>query len=459
MSIIYDNKISIIGTGYVGLVSGICLADFGNQIINVDIDEEKISLLQEGGMPIYEPGLQEVFDRNREERIRFTTDLEGAIKESEVIFIAVGTPDDGQGAADLSNVFTVAQEIGQHMDGYRVVVTKSTVPVGTGVKVEETIKAALKERGVSYDFDVVRNPEFLREGKGVHDFTHPDRIVIGTNSERARSILQEVYRALYLNEVPFIFTTRATAEIIKYASNAFLATKISFINQMANLCDRAGGNVQHVARAMGMDGRISSKFLHPGPGYGGSCFPKDTKAIVQAARELGVDLSVIRAGIEANERQKLLMVEKIEAALGDLQGKKLGILGLTFKPDTDDLRESPSLTIIPELIMRGASIQAYDPQGIEVAALRLEKYEQNILYRASEYEVMKGAEALILLTEWNQFRRLNLKKVRELLEDPPVFFDLRNVYRREEVEAQGIEYHGVGVPAIEEKLEEQLKEE
>lgn len=443
----YNNTISIMGTGYVGLVSGTCLADFGNQVIGVDIDSEKIERLNRGEVPIYEPGLKEVLDRNRDgERILFTTDKEKAIQSSEVIFIAVGTPEKEDGGADLSQVFSVAQDIGNYMDSYRVVVIKSTVPVGTGSKVEEIIQKTLKKRGVDYNFHVVSNPEFLREGKAVHDFTHPDRVVIGTESDKARGILQEVYRGLYLNEVPFVFTNRETAEIIKYASNAFLATKISFINEMANLCEVAGGHVQHVAKAMGMDGRISSKFLHAGPGYGGSCFPKDTKAIVSAAEELGIDLGVVRAGIMANERQKKKMVEKVEERLVDLNGKKLGILGLTFKPETDDMREAPSLVMIPELIKRGATIQAYDPQGMESAQKLLEEWDPSILYCASEYEVMKGADALILITEWNLFRRLNLRRIKESLKQP-YFFDLRNVYKREEVEAVGLYYCGVGIPS------------
>ncbi len=441
----YKNKISIIGTGYVGLVGGVCLADFGNTIINVDIDEEKIEQLQKGEVPIYEQGLQDMLDKNREEgRITFTTDMKAAVEESEVIFISVGTPPDEDGSADLTAVLEVAKSIGQHMNGYKVVVDKSTVPVGTGRKVEATIQQELDNRGANFDFSVVSNPEFLREGKAVHDFTHPDRIVIGTESEKARDILSEVYRALYLNDVPFVYTNLETAEMIKYASNAFLATKISFINEMAILCEKVGANVQQVARAMGMDGRISSKFLHSGPGYGGSCFPKDTRAIVRIAREQDVDLKVIQAGIEANEYQKEYMVEKIAGRLDDLSDKTLGILGLSFKPETDDMRESPALTILPELIEEGAKIRAYDPQAIDESTWRLKEYEQDIIYCANEYDTMKGADALILLTEWNQFRRLDLKRVKKLLAEP-IFFDLRNVYDEEEVAKYDIDYIGVGV--------------
>ncbi len=443
----YDNQISIIGTGYVGLVGGVCLAEFGNNIINVDIDEKKIEMLNKGEIPIYEPGLKEMFDRNKESgRIRFTTDVEGAIKESEVIFIAVGTPPQGDGSADLKYVLDVARSIGKYMNGYKVIVDKSTVPIGTGRKVAGVIKEELLKRNKDYDFDVASNPEFLREGKAVYDFTHPDRIVIGTESKKARQILQEVYRALYLNNTPFVFTNLETAEMIKYAANAFLATKISFINELSALCEVTNANVQIVAKAMGMDGRISSKFLHAGPGYGGSCFPKDTRAILKIAEEKGIDLKVIRAGIEANEAQKCRMVDKIKRRFDqDLKGKKIGVLGLSFKPETDDMRESPALTIIPELIKAGAVINAYDPQGIKEATWRLKKYEKEIIYCDNEYEIMKKADALILLTEWNQFRRLDLKKVKELLADP-IFFDLRNVYGKEEVERYGIEYYGVGIP-------------
>ena len=441
----YKNKISIIGTGYVGLVGGVCLADFGNTIINVDINEEKIEQLRQGEVPIYEQGLQDMLDRNMKEgRISFTTDVADAVEESEVIFISVGTPPAEDGSADLTAVLEVAKTIGQNMNGYKVVVDKSTVPVGTGRKVAATIQEQLDDRGANFDFDVVSNPEFLREGKAVHDFTHPDRIIIGTESEQAREILSEVYRALYLNDVPFVYTNLETAEMIKYASNAFLATKISFINEMSVLSEKVGANVQEIARAMGMDGRISDKFLHSGPGYGGSCFPKDTRAIVRIANEHDVDLKVIQAGIEANEYQKRHMVEKIKGRLDDLEGKTLGVLGLSFKPETDDMRESPALTILPELIEAGAKIRAYDPQAMEESTWRLKDYEQDIIYCANEYDTMKGSDALILITEWNQFRRLDLQRVKDLLAYP-VFFDLRNVYKHDEVAKYDIDYIGVGV--------------
>src|SRR6056297_426054 len=443
---LYKNKISIIGTGYVGLVGGVCLANFGNNIINVDIDAEKIDKLNKGEVPIYEPGLDDMLEKNvREDRITFSTDVKKAIKECEVIFIAVGTPPAEDGSADLKHVSYVAQTIGKNMNSYKVVVDKSTVPVGTGRRVQEIIQSELDNRGVDYNFDVVSNPEFLREGKAVHDFTHPDRIIIGTESEKARDILSEVYRALYLNDVPFVFTNLETAEMIKYASNAFLATKISFINEMSVLCEKVNANVQEVAKAMGMDGRIGDKFLHSGPGYGGSCFPKDTKAIVRIAEENGADLKVVQAGIDANEAQKEHMIEKVDNKLENLEGKTLGVLGLSFKPETDDMRESPALTILPGLIEKGAKIRAYDPEAIKEATWRLEDYEQDIIYCANEYEVMKGADALVLITEWNQFRRLDLQRVKDLLAGP-VFFDLRNVYEQEEVEKHGIDYVGVGLP-------------
>ncbi len=441
----YKNRISIIGTGYVGLVGGVCLADFGNTIINVDIDEDKINKLNCGEIPIYEPGLQEVLERNvKAARISFTTDIETAVKESEVIFISVGTPPADDGSADLTYVLNVAETIGKYMNGYKVIVDKSTVPIGTGRKVSEVIQSELGKRGADFSFDVVSNPEFLREGKAVYDVMHPDRVVVGTESEKARDILKEVYRALYLNEVPFVFTNLETAEMIKYASNAFLATKISYINEMSILCEKVGADVQKVAKAMGMDGRISNKFLHAGPGYGGSCFPKDTRAITRIADENGVELKVIKAAIESNERQKHYMVEKIENTLGELKGKKIGILGLSFKPETDDMREAPSLTIVPKLINKGASIAAFDPESMEEAVWRLKDYEKDIVYCANEYEVMKGADALVLITEWNQFRRLDLAKVKELMEGN-YFFDLRNIYIKEEVEEIGLEYIGVGL--------------
>src|SRR6056297_1072300 len=438
----YENKISIIGTGYVGLVAGVCLADFGNNIINVDIDEEKIKKLQNKKMPLYERGLKEIFDKNIEEkRISFTTKIEKAIGDSQVIFIAVGTPSNGDGSADLNAVKKVAKTIGNIINEYKVIVNKSTVPVGTAKKVKNIIQDQLEKRDKNISFDVVSNPEFLREGKAIYDFTHPDRIVIGSNSKKAQKILQEVYRALYLNDVPFVFTNPQTAELIKYASNAFLATKISFINEMSILCDKVGGNVQTVAKTMGMDGRIGEKFLHAGPGYGGSCFPKDTKAIVKTAKDYGVDLQVINAGISANDKQKNYMVKKIENYYDSLKNKELGILGLSFKPETDDMRESPSLTIIPKLIKLGVKVRAYDPEAIDEARKCFKDYEKNIIFCDNEYEVMKNSDGVVLLTEWNKFRRLDLEKVKKLLTEP-IIFDLRNIYNSKEVKKHGIKYIG-----------------
>ena len=326
-----------------------------------------------------------------------------------------------------------------------MIVNKSTVPIGTGRRVTAEIQDQMAKRAVNYEFDVVSNPEFLREGKAVHDFMHPERIVIGTESEKAKEILTEVYRSLYLNNTPFVFTNLETAEMIKYACNAFLATKISFINEISILCEKVGADVQKVSFAMGLDSRIGSKFLHPGPGYGGSCFPKDTRALVKIADEYGVDLKIVKGAIEANERQKYHMVEKIESHLGELNGKKVGILGLSFKPDTDDMRESPSLTIIPELIKKGATVTAFDPAAIKEAVWRLKEYEKDIVYCANEYEVMKGVDALVILTEWNQFRRLDLRRVRNLMKGD-YFFDLRNIYEKKEIENAGLKYVGVGIP-------------
>src|SRR6056297_2751156 len=422
----YENKISIIGTGYVGLVAGVCLADFGNNIINVDIDEEKIKKLQNKKMPLYERGLKEIFDKNIEEkRISFTTKIEKAIGDSLVIFIAVGTPSNGDGSADLNAVKKVAKTIGNIINEYKVIVNKSTVPVGTAKKVKNIIQDQLEKRDKNISFDVVSNPEFLREGKAIYDFTHPDRIVIGSNSKKAKKIMQNVYRALYLNNVPFVFTSPQTAELIKYASNAFLATKISFINEMSILCDKVDGNIQTIAKTMGMDGRIGDKFLHAGPGYGGSCFPKDTKAIVKTAKEHGVDLKVIKAGIDANEKQKNYMVDKILNYFDDISGKEFAVLGLSFKPETDDMRESPSLTILPKLIEQGATIRAYDPEAMDEAKNYFKDYEKEIIYCDNEYEVMKNTDGLILLTEWNKFRRLDLNKAKNLLSQT-IFFDFRN---------------------------------
>ena len=443
-------KIAVIGTGYVGLVSGACLADFGNHVTCVDNNVEKIESLKKGIIPIFEPGLDDVVERTVQAgRLQFTTDLSSAIKENDVAFIAVGTPPADDGSADLRYVEQVAREIARAMNKYTVVVDKSTVPVGTARKVMGWIAEELKKRGENAEklsFDVVSNPEFLREGSAVQDFTHPDRVVIGAESERAREIMKDVYRALYLNETPYIETNLETAEMIKYASNAFLAVKITFINEVANLCEKVGANVQDVAKAMGRDGRIGAKFLHPGPGYGGSCFPKDTQAMARIGRDYGEPLSLVETTIAANERQKERMVNKIEDGLGgsgSLKGKKIAILGLAFKPNTDDMRESPAITICEGLVQRGAKLQAFDPAAIKEAQWRLAAIKDHITYTKDEYEALNGADALVLLTEWNQFRNLDLDQVRRLLK-APYFFDLRNVYKRQEVESKGFKYFAVG---------------
>ena len=434
--------IGIVGTGYVGLVTGVCLADFGHHVIAADKDTEKIRMLKNGVSPIYESGLDEML-RNvlNKGLIEFTSNLSELIARSDVVFIAVGTPSRRDGSADLKSVFNVAEAIAEHMRDYKIVVLKSTVPVGTTRKVEEFISTKLQERGIDIEFDVVSNPEFLREGNAVYDFLHPDRVVIGTRAERPIEVMRYIYKPLKLIDVPFVFTTPETAELIKYASNAFLAMKISFINEIANLCDKVGADVHVVAKAMGMDGRISPKFLHPGPGYGGSCFPKDTRALASVAKEHGIKLGLVEATIEANERQKMRMVEKIEERMGDLQGKTIAVLGLTFKANTDDVRESPALTIVPELVKRGARVRAYDPMGMENAKKLLG--EKDIKYCADEYEAAEEADAVVILTEWFVFRRMDLTKLREVMRNY-YFFDFRNLYEPDEVKKAGFVYEGVG---------------
>lgn len=438
-------KIGVVGSGYVGLVAGACLADFGHNVTCMDVDRKKIEGLRDGVMPIYEPGLDDLVLRNyRYKRLEFTTDIERTIKENDVLFIAVGTPPKDDGSADLQYVLSVADDIGKYIDGYKVVVDKSTVPVGTGKLVSETIKAKLRQRGVEFDFDVVSNPEFLREGKSIHDFTHPDRIVIGCDSQRAEDMMKKVYRVLYLNNTPFVVTNIETAELIKYASNAFLAVKISFINEMSQLSEKVGANVQEIAKAMGMDGRISKKFLHAGCGYGGSCFPKDTKAIVDIAAKNNVEMKVITSAIDANEVQKLKMVEKIANSMGSLKGKTISVLGLTFKPETDDMREAPSLVILSELIKKGAKIKTFCPQGFKEAKWRLADLSDSIEYSEDSYEAVKGSDAVVILTEWNQFRGLDLEKIREVMNDN-YFFDLRNIYAADDSVRKLFKYSGVGV--------------
>lgn len=438
-------KIAVVGSGYVGLVSGAALADFGNSVICVDIDQKKIDMLRRGEVFIYEPGLDEMIKTNVSAgRLSFTTDIKAAVEESEVIFIAVGTPSEADGSADLQYVLSAADSIANAMNGYKIIVDKSTVPVGTSRLVRKTVQKVLDERGVDYTFDVVSNPEFLREGTAIYDFTHPDRVIIGTDSEHALDRMKLLYDVLYKLETPFVLTNPETAEMIKYASNAFLATKISFINEIANLCDAVGANVQTVATAMGKDGRISPKFLHAGPGYGGSCFPKDTRALMFMGNQHGVKMRVVESVIEANENQKLRMVEKIKSVMGGLTGKTIAIWGLTFKANTDDMRESPSLVILPELVKSGARLLAFDPQGKKEASWRLKDIERSIIYTDNEYDALKGADALVIITDWSCFKAIDYDRAKQLMAGR-YFFDLRNIYRRAEVEKNGFIYTGVGV--------------
>src|SRR6056297_927382 len=422
------------------LVAGTCLADFGLNVICVDNDSNKIEGLRNGQIPIYEPGLEPLVERNvYYKRLSFTTDIKQAVEDCEVVFIAVGTPPKDNGSADLQYVLSVASDVGKYMNGYKVVVDKSTVPIGTGQKVKDAISEILQNRGISYDFDVVSNPEFLREGSAIRDFTHPDRVVIGAESERAINAMKDVYKVLFLNETPFVITNVETAEMIKYASNAFLAMKITYINELANLCERVGADVHDVAKAMGRDGRISPKFLHAGPGYGGSCFPKDTKALAEIGKAMGANVTLIEQTIQANENQKLKMVKKIKEKMEDLNGKKIGVLGLTFKPNTDDMREASSLVILPELVKMGASIKAFDPEGMVESQWRMKAIEDSIEYCKDEYTAISDCDALVILTEWNQFRSLDLEKVKSLMKDH-FFFDFRNIYNRRELEDRGFVY-------------------
>lgn len=431
-------NIAIIGTGYVGLVTGACFSEFGVHVTCVDKEKDKIEALQKGKIPIYEPGLAEIVSKNTAAGLlEFTTDIEKAIEGALVIFIAVGTPPRGDGSANLAYVEAVAETIAQHLDGYKVIVTKSTVPVGTGQRLKSIIGRNLKEQ---IDFDVVSNPEFLREGAAIEDFLRPNRVVLGTSSPQAIAILKDLYRPLYLIETPFVVTDVATAELIKYASNAFLATKISFINEMANLCEAVGADVHQVARGMGLDGRIGSKYLHPGPGYGGSCFPKDTMALVQIAKQHGYELSLINAVVEVNKKQRVRMVEKIRQAMGSLQNKTLAVLGLAFKPNTDDIRESPAIEIIEALLGMGVRIRAFDPAAMSEARKIL---GDRITYCDDAYDTAVGADGIVLMTEWNQFRNLDLGRLQKTMSQP-IFVDLRNVYDGQRVREAGFRYTGVG---------------
>jgi UDPglucose 6-dehydrogenase len=430
-------RICMIGSGYVGLVTAACLAEFGMEVICVDKDKAKIESVQQGGSPFYEPGLDDLIEKNMQEgKLSFSTDTNHGVKSSTVIFIAVGTPGNSDGSPDLSQVEVVAREVARSMDTYKIIVLKSTVPVGTGQWIKGVIEGAVQGEG---SFDMVSNPEFLREGAAVTDFFRPDRVVIGAESERAIEVMKEIYNALYLIETPFVITTIETAEMIKYASNAFLATKISFINEIANLCERVGADVHDVVRAMGLDGRIGRKFLHPGPGFGGSCFPKDTKALVHLARGHNCEMEVVQSTIRVNERQRERMIEKIEGMVGNVRGKVIGMLGLAFKPNTDDMREASSIPIIQGLQARGARIRAYDPE----AMVEAQKVLQDVVYCKGPYEVAEGSHALVLVTEWNQFRLLDLTRIKGLLQEP-IFIDLRNVYEPHHVRGLGFRYCGVG---------------
>ena len=431
--------ITMIGTGYVGLVSGAGLADFGMQVICVDKDTDRIQCLKRGEIPFYEPGLEELVERNvKNGRLSFTTDLKMAVENSLVIFVAVGTPDDGQGKTDLSQVEDVAKRLAQAIDDYKVIVIKSTVPVGTNRRFKEMIQANLKK---DIAVDVVSNPEFLREGSAIEDFMRPNRVVLGSDSAQALAIVKDIYRVLYLIEAPFVSTNLETAELIKYASNAFLATKISFINEVANICEKVGADVHDVARAMGLDKRIGPKFLHSGPGYGGSCFPKDTLAFADLGKTLGSPASIVEAVIAVNRSQRARMITKIENAIGPLDGKVVGVLGLTFKPNTSDVRESPALDIVKALLRKGAQIRAYDPAGMD--EFQKVVNDEKISYWKNAYEAARGAEALVFLTEWNEFRNLDLKKLKDALAKP-VILDLRNIYEPERVTDIGFKYMGVG---------------
>jgi len=429
-------RIAMIGSGYVGLVSGACLSEFGHSVVCVDKDESKIAALKKGSIPIFEPGLDDVVAANaRAGRLAFTSDLATAIRDADAVFIGVGTPSRrGDGHADLSYVFAAAEEIAAALTGYTVVVTKSTVPVGTSRQVEAIIRKA----NPGADFDMASNPEFLREGSALEDFRRPDRVVVGCDSERARAAMREVYRPLYLNETPILFTSRETSELIKYAANAFLATKITFINEMADICEKVGGDVQDVARGIGLDGRIGRKFLNAGPGYGGSCFPKDTLALVRTAQELGSPSRIVEAVVAVNDARKSAMARKIEQAFGGVRGKTVAVLGLAFKPNTDDMRDAPALVIVPALQSEGARVRAYDPEAMKEARKHLD-----MEYCNDAYEALQGADGVVILTEWYEFRALDLVKVKAALKTP-LMVDLRNIYRPAQMAEAGFTYVSVG---------------
>ncbi len=433
-------RVTMIGTGYVGLVSGACFADFGHVVTCVDKDASKIARLQKGEIPIFEPGLDDLVKDNVEQgRLFFTTDPSHAIREADAVFIAVGTPSRrGDGHADLSYVYAAAQEIAGLMDGYTVVVTKSTVPVGTGDEVEAIIRKGRPDA----DFTVVSNPEFLREGAAINDFKRPDRVVVGTTDERARERMSELYRPLFLNETPIIFTERRTSELIKYAANAFLAMKITFINEVADLCEAVDANVQEVARGIGLDNRIGRKFLNAGPGYGGSCFPKDTLALMKTARDSDAPIELIETTVRVNSARKQKMAQKILDTLdGNVKGKTIAVLGLTFKPNTDDMRDAPALDIVATLQAEGAKVRAFDPEGMKEAKHLL----KDVAFASGPYDCVQGADAVVIITEWDQFRALDLDRVKDALKSP-IVIDLRNIYRPHEMEAKGFKYVSVGRP-------------
>jgi UDPglucose 6-dehydrogenase len=435
-------RITMIGSGYVGLVSGVCFADFGHDIICVDKDEKKITALKGGEIPIFEPGLEQlVADNVASGRLAFTTELADSVASSDVIFIAVGTPSRrGDGHADLSYVYAAAREIATHVKGFTVIVTKSTVPVGTGDEVERI----MREANPDADIAVVSNPEFLREGAAIEDFKRPDRIVIGLDDDRARGVMTEVYRPLYLNQAPLLFTSRRTSELIKYAANAFLAMKITFINEMADLCEKVGANVQEVSRGIGLDGRIGAKFLHAGPGYGGSCFPKDTLALAKTAQDHDSPVRLIEATISINDNRKRAMGRKVIAAVGgDVRGKSVAVLGLTFKPNTDDMRDSPAISIIQTLQDAGAKVVGYDPEGMDNARGLIE----GMTFAKDAYAAAEGADALVIVTEWNQFRALDFGRLKRVMASP-VLVDLRNIYRQDEIAKHGFQYSSIGRPEL-----------
>ncbi len=438
------NNITVIGSGYVGLVVGTCLADMGNSVICLDNNKTKIDQLNSGNVPIYEPGLENIVIRNLEtNKLKFTTNTADAVRASQIIYIAVGTPPMEDGSADIKHVLHVSEDIGRYMDEYKLIVIKSTVPVGTGHKVKATVGEVLKDRGVQYPFSVISNPEFLREGSAMSDFINPDRIVLGIESPEAKELMLDVYKEHSYKGVPFLFTNIPTAELIKYASNAFLAMKVTFINEMAQVCEKAGADVGQLTQGIGLDKRIGLDFLKPGPGYGGSCFPKDTRAIVKIGMDYGVNLSLIQQTIVSNERHKLWIVDRISEVLSDLHHSTIGILGMTFKAETDDMRESPSLTIIERLARLGAKLKIFDPWVNSEDKWMLEAFEQSIEFCKDEYDAADGTEALVIITDWAQFMQMDLRKIFELMKEHN-FFDLRNMFNRSDIEKRGFTYFGIG---------------